>query len=121
MYIGAKLMVHVNDEFIIRIADRKFRGIKGSVRVLKVQQRDEDGNRIVFEKNILIHFPYEDITTSDIEDAVKNILVPDKECCFQDGKLPGFLLIKGSKTRISHARHAVSNVIFWAPCEELPQ
>ncbi|QQP57976.1 Uncharacterized protein FKW44_003149, partial [Caligus rogercresseyi] len=114
---------HVEDDFIIRNADGVFKGLKGTIRGLKAQRKDEFGNPLIYEKNIIIHSPHEDISTDDIEGVIKEygaIKAPLRECCFREGRLkglmngdisvkvtlsseiPGFLSIKGHKTRISY-------------------
>ncbi|QQP52488.1 Hypothetical protein FKW44_004658, partial [Caligus rogercresseyi] len=114
---------HVEDDFVIRSSNGNMKGIMGSVRGLKAQRKDKDGNPIIFEKKITVHSPHEDITDDDINRALKEygeVTGPVKECTFKEGRLkglmngnytvnvtpkceiPGFIPIKGLRTRVSY-------------------
>ncbi|QQP54563.1 Uncharacterized protein FKW44_007430, partial [Caligus rogercresseyi] len=120
---------HVEDTFIIRNGSTSDDGIKGTVRGLRAQRKDTDGNPIIYEKNVIVHSPHEDVKAKDIEEVLLNfgeITRPAKECNFLDGKLkglyngnftvgvlpqkdvPGFLGFKGYKTRISFSGQSIT-------------
>ncbi|QQP55718.1 Hypothetical protein FKW44_000151 [Caligus rogercresseyi] len=81
--------LNIEDTFIIRNGSTSDDGIKGTVRGLRAQRKDTDGNPIIYEKNVIVHSPHEDVKAKDIEEVLLNfgeITRPTKECNFLDEK-----------------------------------